>query len=222
MLTLKQQEIKFIQYVPNAPPNEHDTCDHGDSMNKRGESEPAFAFCSHAYADGNGYRIYLHRCFPLQESENRMSLCYSCQQSSPLPMTLSSFALFLGIVCYLFGFPLVFADSAAVNWRKKVMKDDVLLRLLGGLAAIVAALTLNNQWVITADGEGLIVFLAWLTLIKGVVLAWWPTQFMKMMGWKEQMLSIPAGRLACGVIIVILGAFLTYMGMMLAGPVSLS
>ncbi len=127
-------------------------------------------------------------------------------------MSLSIFALILGVHCYLWGFPLLVGDQAVIGWMKKLLKDAFHLRLFGGLFALVAAATLRVQWQVTWDGEGLVVLLAWITLLKCVFVAWWPEKYGK---WKLSLwqgtFGGAAGEALAGLIVVAVGAFLTYL-----------
>lgn len=131
-------------------------------------------------------------------------------------MSLSSFSLVLGALCYIFGFPLVFSDAKYVAWFKKFIKDEASLRLLAVPLVALAVTTLRHQWAITADGEGLVVLLAWATLIKGLAFAWWPSQMVKMKSSVHAFLLGDQGmQMFTGFVMVLLGAFFTYLGVLL-------
>lgn len=131
-------------------------------------------------------------------------------------MTLSSFSLVLGAYLYVFGFPLVFADDRYVTWLKKFIKDENLLRLAALPFVAIAVTTLGRQWQVSMDGEGLIVLLAWLTLAKSLLLAWWPARIIKL---KTPVYAFLLGeqpmQMFTGFVMVLLGALFTYLGLML-------
>ena len=132
-------------------------------------------------------------------------------------MSLSSFALILGVVFYVFGFPLVFSDDKHIAWRRKFLKDENILRLFAVVVISVAVTTLRRQHQISADGEGAVVFIAWIALIKGLFMAWWPATFgtyREMV--EDSLLDSQAMQMFTGFIMVLLGALFTYLGLVLA------
>ncbi len=128
-------------------------------------------------------------------------------------MPISHFALILGVLCYLFGLPMLFAEKRSLAWRKKFLKNDALLRVIGGAFVVMAVLVLKIQWYITQDADGIIVLLAWMSLFKCLLLVWWTDQYAQFaLRMEARMESVPALHLFCGLIKVALGAFLTYLG----------
>ncbi|HRH93324.1 MAG TPA: hypothetical protein PKV72_02205 [Candidatus Peribacteria bacterium] len=131
-------------------------------------------------------------------------------------MPLSSFALILGVVAYVFGFPLIFGDKDLVAWKKKLSKDETSLRFAGVTFAVLAVLVLKKQWQFTMDADGLIVVAAWITLAKALLLAWWPDQIVAVKGGLEdRLLSTPGMQTLTGVVLVFGGALFTYLGLVL-------
>ncbi len=131
-------------------------------------------------------------------------------------MPLSSFALIIGVVAYVFGFPLIFGDKDLVSWRKKLLKDETSMRFLGTTFAVLAVLALKRQWQVTWDADGLIVVLAWVTLAKGLLLAWWPDQITTMKGsFEERMFATQGMQTFSGLLMVAVGAIFTYLGLIL-------
>ncbi len=131
-------------------------------------------------------------------------------------MTLSAFSLVLGVFFYVFGFPLVFSDDKYVAWLKKFVKDENSLRLFAVPVLAIAVTTLRHQWQISADGEGIIVVIAWVTFVKGLVLAWWPAQTIRMKAKIHAfILSEHSMQMFTGFVMVLLGALFTYLGLML-------
>lgn len=131
-------------------------------------------------------------------------------------MSLSSFSLILGVYFYVFGFPLVFSDDKFIAWMKKFTKDENMLRLTAVVIISIAVTTLRRQSMLTFDGEGLIVLLAWIVLLKGLVFAWWPGRLIRMTDSMTKMLFSSQGLLAfVGFVMVLLGALFTYLGVLL-------
>lgn len=130
-------------------------------------------------------------------------------------MTLSSFAMVIGIACYLIGFPLIFSEARTIAWKKKFFKDDVALRLSGAICTIIAGVLLRRQWAITGDAEGLVVFVAWLVLVKGVITTWWPETCMSVLSWEEKTMRAPVWKVVYGVVLVLIGGLFTYFGIVL-------
>lgn len=131
-------------------------------------------------------------------------------------MSLSSFSLVIGVFFYVFGFPLVFSDEKHLAWRRKFLKDENMLRLIAVAIISVAVTTLRRQYAVSADGEGAIVLIAWIVLLKGLFMAWWPARFG---AYREKiedsLLDSAAMQMFVGFLMVILGALFTYMGFIL-------
>ena len=131
-------------------------------------------------------------------------------------MPISSFALIIGVVAYACGFPLIFGDKDAVSWRKKILRDESTLRFIGITFSVLAVLTLKKQWNFTPDPDGLVILIAWASLAKGLLMAWWPDQFVALKGsWNDRMLSTPLMQTITGLLMVIVGAFFTYLGLVM-------
>lgn len=132
-------------------------------------------------------------------------------------MSLSSFTLIVGAFCYVFGFPLVFSDSKFVAWIKKLIKDETSLRIMALPIVAIAVTTLRRQWEVTPDGEGAIVVLVWLTLLKGLAYAWFPAQIVKFRSGIDAFLfGDQSMQMFTGFVMVLLGALFTYLGLILA------
>jgi hypothetical protein len=132
-------------------------------------------------------------------------------------MSLSSFSLILGVYFYVFGFPLVFSDEKHLSWVKKFLKDENMLRLAAIAVISVAVTTLRRQWVISPDGEGVIIAIAWIVLLKGLVMAWWPATIIRVKGRMIESLMDSQGLQSfAGFVMVLLGALFTYLGLILA------
>lgn len=132
-------------------------------------------------------------------------------------MSLASFSLILGIACYVFGFPMVLSDSKHLSFRKKFLRDENNLRLISIFSLSIAALTLRGQSIITPDGEGLVIFFAWLALIEGALMALVPGWYAHMKDRTgKALVKTEAGMTFWGFVFILCGAFFTYMGMVLA------
>lgn len=132
-------------------------------------------------------------------------------------MSLSSFALILGVICYVFGFPMAFSDEKHMAWRRKFLKDENMLRLIAVAVISVAVTTLRRQYSISPDGEGAMVVIAWIVLFKGLFMAWSPAKFGAMREIIEKSLfDSDVLQAFTGFIMVLLGALFTYLGLVLA------
>ncbi len=131
-------------------------------------------------------------------------------------MPLSSFALIMGVYCYIFGFPLVFTDDQHLQWRKKILKDENVLRLIGTAWVMVAVTMLRHHWKMTADAEGIVILTAWFVFCKSVFMAWWPRYFCQIAGRVEEFLFESSSvQVFVGFIVVLLGALFTFLGLVL-------
>ncbi len=131
-------------------------------------------------------------------------------------MSLSSFSLVVGVFCYVFGFPLVFCDEKHLAWRKKFLRDENMMRMIGMAFTMVAAITLRRQWVISGDGEGLVVAVAWFVFAKSLFMAWWPAKYSKMRKrYEEYFFDTPAIQMFVGFLMVLTGALFTYLGILM-------
>ena len=131
-------------------------------------------------------------------------------------MSLSSFSLVLGVFFYVFGFPLVFLSEKYLRWQRKILKDENAMRLIGTGLAMISSVTLRRQWRIGLDGEGFVIFVAWIVLLKSLFLAWWPSRFATLRERLEDRLTdIPALQVFVGCMMVLLGALFTYFGVVL-------
>jgi hypothetical protein len=132
-------------------------------------------------------------------------------------MALSSFALLLGVFFYVYGFPLVFADSRHLEWREKILKDENALRIVGTILIALAVTTLRYHYRITPDGEGIVIVVAWISLVKGLFMAWWPRHFMRVIARFEGFLfDSSTMQVFTGCVMVLLGALFTFLGLVLA------
>ena len=129
-------------------------------------------------------------------------------------MSLSTFSLILGALYYIIGFPLVFTDKKFVEWLNAILKDEDTLRLIAFPVICIAVAILGRQSAITPDAEGLLVALAWITLLKGLAMVWWTTNVRAMKNIiLDAVLSSHVTQIAFGSFLVVLGACFTYLGL---------
>lgn len=132
-------------------------------------------------------------------------------------MSLSSFSLMLGVYGYLYGFPLVFSEEQHLIWRKKMLADENILRLLGTAFIMASVTTLRYNWRITVDGEGIVITIAWLTFLKSLFMVWWPRRFALLITKVEtKIFATKHMQMFVGYIVVLLGALFTYFGLVFA------
>ncbi len=128
-------------------------------------------------------------------------------------MSLAEFTLFLGVIFYLIGFPTILADEKMFHWRKKLLHDDVRIRLLGGLMVAFAVLVLAKEYWVDFTIRGFMTFIVWLTLVKGLVYAWWPSKLQELSSWTEHKIFLDApSRITLGVLQISMAALFTYWG----------
>jgi hypothetical protein len=131
-------------------------------------------------------------------------------------MDLALFATTIGLVELLIGLPFLFSTKKTVKWLKGFMREDVLLRIVGGVLLLLGALTLIDEYGrgVTYGGglDGFVRLIAWLVAIKGILLAWWPGWVWKMSKkWLDNEGLLSLGALAK----VLLGIFLLWAGTVL-------
>ena len=132
-------------------------------------------------------------------------------------MSLSSFSLVLGVFFYVFGFPLVFSDQQHLDWRKRFLRDENMLRIFATALIMLAVATLRTQWRITADAGGIVIAIAWMVLLKGFFMAWWPRRYSLMSSRLEAAFQrTPQMTAFVGFLMVLIGALFTYFGFILS------
>jgi hypothetical protein len=112
----------------------------------------------------------------------------------------------------LIGIPLLIRPAATAEWMIKFMKDDVRLRMVGGVLFVIALLTLVENWSVGMDVAGLVRLVAWITAIKCLTLAWYPYWAESM---SERFYSIPAVRPVVGALAWIDSVLCTWAGVIL-------
>lgn len=129
-------------------------------------------------------------------------------------MELNTFALIIGLTCYLVGLPLLLTEKQAVNFLKKVFKsDEPFISLIGVITFLICAATLRRQWDLTPDAEGLVVLMAWVGLFKGLFFAWQPKEASRIV---LHVLTKHANDLLYGFFSIVWGALFTYLGFAIA------
>jgi len=73
--------------------------------------------------------------------------------------------------------PLVFSPVTAKQGLKALWSSPERMQLVGGIAAMLCILTLMDNIVPDWTPEGVARAIAWLGLIKGIALCWWPSYF---------------------------------------------
>ena len=128
-------------------------------------------------------------------------------------MSLAEFTIFLGVILYLVGFPTILADEKMFQWRRKLIHDDVRVRLLGGIIVALAVLVVAKEYWVDFTVRGFMTLVVWLTLIKGLVCAWWPSKLQELSSWTERKVFLDApSRITLGVLQISMAALFTYWG----------
>ena len=73
--------------------------------------------------------------------------------------------------------PLVFSPVTAKRGMQALWSSPERLQLAGGIATILGVLTLIDNAVPEWTPDGVARGIAWLALIKGITLCWWPSYF---------------------------------------------
>ena len=94
-------------------------------------------------------------------------------------MSLATFAYTLSVLELLVGIPMLIAPGKTIAWMKKLMQEDITLRVFSSLLVILGGLVLVENATIGADVPGLLRLLAWILVIKYVIMCWWPGHMRK-------------------------------------------
>jgi uncharacterized protein YjeT (DUF2065 family) len=122
-------------------------------------------------------------------------------------MELSTFAYTIGIIELLFGLPLLFYSKPTVKWLDKAFKDDVQMRVIGGIMTVLGALVLIEGYEISADPAGLVILMAWAVFLKGMMYTWWPQTAVNM---KKKLMKSEAMLTLGGIAATAIGVLLVY------------
>jgi uncharacterized protein YjeT (DUF2065 family) len=128
-------------------------------------------------------------------------------------MELATFAYTIGVIELLVGIPLLFYSKPTLKWLDKFLKaDDVQIRILGAIIAVLGALVLMENYEVSLEPDGLVILVAWLVFLKGVMFAWWPSTAVKM---KRKFMKNEAALTLSGITAVTIGLLLMYAGSIL-------
>lgn len=91
-------------------------------------------------------------------------------------MTISaSFLLYaLAIFLLIYWLPAIFAPKAFTSSMERILKNPDMVRMISIWTMIIALLFLANYWKLDWTWNMLIAILWWLSLLKWVVLLWFP------------------------------------------------
>ena len=117
-------------------------------------------------------------------------------------MTLSTFAFVLSAIELLLGIPLLLSPDKTGQWLLKLMRHDLLIRVVFAVFFTLACLVLVEGAAIGADVAGLMRLVAWLTALKCLLFCWYPRFNADL---AERFLSIPAADRFGGAVAVAAG-----------------
>ena len=124
-------------------------------------------------------------------------------------MELSTFAYTIGIFELLFALPMLFYSKQTVKWIDRFFKDDVTVRIVGSLLAVLGALVILEDYEVALTPEGLVRLIAWACFLKGLMYAWWPQTAVRM---KKKWLKGDATLTLGGILASAVGVLLLYAG----------
>ncbi|MBT3835169.1 hypothetical protein HOF56_02870 [Candidatus Peribacteria bacterium] len=124
-------------------------------------------------------------------------------------MSIESFAYMIGIIELLIGIPLLVRPKETTKWIEKFMKEDHLMRTIGGLFLVVSFLILKDDPSVGTDIPGLIRLVAWLLAAKSLIMCWCPkcVEGVKKMWLRDADMQLLGGLLAIvvGVLLIMAG-----------------
>jgi hypothetical protein len=129
-------------------------------------------------------------------------------------MTLATFAFLIAFWEWLIGVPLLVAPQATSAWMLRLVKDDVLYRIVGGAFLMLCVLPLFGGAAITADVAGLVRLLAWWGVIKCLVICWFPD---RLAGFAQRMFAHTSLQRFFGVLAIAAGGLIFWAGVVLQG-----
>ena len=130
-------------------------------------------------------------------------------------MSLSTFAYTLSAPYLVLALPLLVSPAKTKDWFYQLKDDAVVLPLVGGLTFILCFVTLGSSF---SAGQGLAVGLtvaglvrlvAWLGMIKGLVICWCPGHYGRRI---ERIFSRPLLPRLLGVVVLVFGVLLVLAG----------
>ena len=98
-------------------------------------------------------------------------------------MSLSTFCVILGVYEIILGIPLIVRPAATGLWIRGVVKEEILMRLIGFFFLVIGVLVLSEGTSVGTDSAGIVRLLAWVTAIKCIFLCWWPRWFSALKDW---------------------------------------
>jgi hypothetical protein len=124
-------------------------------------------------------------------------------------MTLSTFSFVLSALELLLGIPLLLSPGKTGQWLLKLMRHDLLSRVVFAFFFTLAFLVLTEGATIGADVAGLMRLVAWLTALKCLLYCWYPRFNADL---AERFLSIPAADRFGGAVAVAAGVLFLMAG----------
>ena len=134
-------------------------------------------------------------------------------------MSLSTFAYTLGALYLVVALPLLVSPAKAKDWFYQLKDDAVVLPLVGGLTFILGFVTLSSSFsagqglAVGLTVSGLVRLVAWLVMIKGLVICWCPGHYGRRI---ERIFSRPLLPRLLGVVVLVFGVLLVLAGNWLA------
>ncbi len=124
-------------------------------------------------------------------------------------MTLSTFSFVLSAIELLLGIPLLLSPAKTGQWLVKLMRHDLLSRVVFAFFFTIAFLVLSEGATVAADVPGLMRLVAWLTALKCLLFCWYPRFNADL---AERFLAIPAADRFGGAVAVLAGVLFMMAG----------
>lgn len=131
-------------------------------------------------------------------------------------MSLATFAILIAFWEWLIGLPLLFAPQATSAWLTRVVRDDVLYRVIGAAFFMLCILPLVGGAAITPDLAGLIRLLAWWGAFKSLTICWFAH---RVSGVSVRILAHPPTQRFFGALAVAAGCLIFWAGIVLRSQV---
>ena len=125
-------------------------------------------------------------------------------------MKASTFAILIGVYIALLGPVLLIAPATVIETLDLAMRDSIQMAIVLIVFAMVSTLVLAHKPVGKSLAEKIVRWIAWLTLIKVVVLFWVPALLEWSIGFYHK-IPLPVLRIE-GLLVSALGAWLIYWG----------
>ncbi len=127
-------------------------------------------------------------------------------------MTLSTFSFAISAVEFLLGIPLLLSPDKTGQWLVKLMRHDLLIRVVFAVIFTLAFLVLTEGAAIGADVAGLMRLVAWLTALKCLLFCWYPRLNADL---AERFFAVPAADRFAGAVAVLAGVLFLMAGLAL-------